>query len=343
MYAALPQRKKGTGFASFPRKFGQPILQGNLRYKSQCSCSTDTSHAVADVAGAGLPVFQGQVTAKNLLHDPGEPVDGGLCTGTGIEDPAEGCVLFDQQFYQIHDVMHRDEIAGLLPVAEDYRGLAGFGTLDEFGDDAGVGIGGVLAGAVDVEGTQHCHGQVEGAVVHEGVLFACEFADAVGGEGLCGMVLIDRGVQGVAVDGGGAEVDEAFQVCLAGCLEEVEGAENVVFAVKQRLVQGAVDIDLGGGVDDYVGLLDQPYHFRALDVADDQLDSCGHFMSAGRGCVVQHDYPVVGAEAVGQIRADLTQPAGDEDCLGVHGLWEVFLRYKFGVHMHFNMIDNCNI
>jgi hypothetical protein len=66
-------------------------------------------------------------------------------------------------------------------------------------------------------------------------------------------------------------------------------------------------------------------------------------VSAGRGCVVQHDYLVVGAEAVRQIRADLAEPAGDEDCLGVHGLWEGFLRYKFGVDLYFNMLDICNI
>ncbi|PQV41926.1 hypothetical protein B0H22_11424 [Methanohalophilus euhalobius] len=131
---------------------------------------------------------------EDVLYDFGEPVDSGLCAGAGVEDPADGCVLFDQQFYQIHDVVHGDEIAGLLAIAEDYRGLAGFCTLDEFGDDTGVGIGGILAGAVDVEGAQHCYGQAEGAVVHEGVLFACEFADAVGGEGLCGMVLIDGGM-----------------------------------------------------------------------------------------------------------------------------------------------------
>lgn len=175
-------------------------------------------------------------------------------------------------------------------------------------------------------------------MVHQGVLFACEFADAVGGEGLCGMVLIDGSVQGIAVDGGGAEVDEAFQVGLAGSLEEVEGAENIVFAVKERLVQGAVDIDLGGGVDDDIGLPDQPHHFRALDVTDGQLDACGHVVSAGRGGVVQHDYLVVSAEAVGQIRADLAEAAGDEDCLGVHGLLEGFLKYKFGVDLYFNSV-----
>jgi len=38
-------------------------------------------------------------------------------------------------------------------------------------------------------------------------------------------------------------------------------------------------------------------------------------VSAGRRRVVQHDYPVVMAEAVGQVRADLAQPACDENCL----------------------------
>ncbi|WP_243641571.1 MULTISPECIES: hypothetical protein [Methanohalophilus] len=42
-------------------------------------------------------------------------------------------------------------------------------------------------------------------------------------------------------------------------------------------------------------------------------------MSAGRRSIVQDDYLVVSAEAVGQIRADLAEAAGDEDCLGVHG------------------------
>jgi hypothetical protein len=33
---------------------------------------------VADVTGSGILVFYRQITVKDVLYDPGEPVDGGV-------------------------------------------------------------------------------------------------------------------------------------------------------------------------------------------------------------------------------------------------------------------------
>ena len=86
-----------------------------------------------------------------------------------------------------------------------------------------------------------------------------------------------------AVDLVGGDLQVAADAELAGGVEQGAGADHVGAGEGVLVVDRAVDVGLGGEVDDRVGALHRLAHDRrVLDRALDQLDPLGQVLAAGR-------------------------------------------------------------
>ena len=99
---------------------------------------------------------------RHLRHHPGQFVDRELAPRPHVEQEAAAPGGTTDE--GVDHVVDEEEVACLLPVAEDGDGLAALDTVGEDGDHPGLAVG-ILAGTVDV-------GQGQGAELH-GVELRC--------------------------------------------------------------------------------------------------------------------------------------------------------------------------
>ena len=117
-----------------------------------------------------------------------------------------------------------------------------------------------------------------------------------------------------AVDLVGRDLQVAADAELAGGVEQGAGADHVGAGEGVLVVDRAVDVGLGGEVDDRVDALHRlADDLRVLDRALDQLDALGQVLRpAGVGELVEHDDLVLGAGDADVGGADESGGAGDE-------------------------------
>ena len=224
------------------------------------------------------------------------------------------------------DVVDVGEVALAVTVVEDFDGLA----LDELISEAEVGHVGAAGGAVDGEETEAGGGDVVKFGVGVGEEFVALFGGGVEGDGVIDFVVGAEGDFGVAaVDGAAGGVDEVFGGVVAAGFEDIVEANEVGFDVGVWVVDTVANAGLGGEVDDDVGLvlgkqlvdggfvgevaLDESEVFEVFELVEAGSFEIGVVV---RVEAVETDDFSVGifcAEALGEVAADETGRAGDED------------------------------
>ena len=216
------------------------------------------------------------------------------------------------------DILHVDEIARLLPVAEDADRFAAHGLLDEDRDGGGVGGLRVLAGTEDIEETERGGRQAVFASEQLEVVLPVQFRHRVRrlrfGEHR--LDLRDRRV--VAIDGGGGSQDDLADLRGGGGFEHVEGAGGVQLDALARPEHGFRDRDHGGQVEHLVdpaqGLVELgTVEDRAFDQAVLKADEVAAMTAAE---VVEDDDLGAALEMLDDVGADEAGAAGDEDAHG---------------------------
>ena len=118
-----------------------------------------------------------------------------------------------------------------------------------------------------------------------------------------------------AVDLVGRDLQVALDAELTRRVEQRAGADHVRAGEGVLVVDRAVDVRLGGEVDDRVAALHRLAHDRrVLDPADEQLGALGQVLAPPRvGQLVEHADVVLVADQPHVGRADEAGGAGDED------------------------------
>ncbi len=203
----------------------------------------DVCERMLDVALSRWAVG-GFVGEAELLCDGGvDLVESVALAGADVEDSAGRYFAGSEAGEEIgtDGVVDEVEVAAGEAVAEDGGGFACHHLEGELGDDAGVGRVRCLAGAEDVEVAEADALETVGAVEGLDVVLAGELLDGVGREwarehvfllGLGGLVSVGRR---------GCGVDDAANLCIAGCDEEVEGAIHIGFMRGEGIFDGARD------------------------------------------------------------------------------------------------------
>lgn len=224
------------------------------------------------------------------------------------------------------DVVDVSEVALAVAVVEDFDGLA----LDELISKAEVGHVGAAGRAVDGEETEAGGGDVVEFRVGVCEEFVALFGGGVEGDGVIDFVVGAEGDFGVAaVDGAAGGVDEVFGGVVAAGFEDVVEANEVGLDVGVGVVDAVANAGLSGEVDDDVRLVlgEQLVDGGFVgEVAFDESEvfEVFEFVKAGgfeigvvvRVEAVETDDFSVGifcAEALGEVAADETGRAGDED------------------------------
>ena len=115
----------------------------------------------------------------------------------------------------LHRVVNVSEVAALLAVAEDRGLLATQHHGNELGEDTGIGRGGILPRAEDVEVAQGHGLKLVATIKRNQVMLAGQLGDGIGRNGI-GLHGLDLGQGGsVAVCGRRCRVDDAFYFGIA--------------------------------------------------------------------------------------------------------------------------------
>jgi hypothetical protein len=281
----------------------------------------------------------------------GDGEDGGGFSGADVDDLAGGVGGLEGESAGEGDVFDVDEVALLEAVFVDEW----WGVVEESGgedgEDAGVGVGKGLAGAVDVEEAEGDGGDGVGAAGDEAEAFLVEFGEGVdggeggwfgfgggeGGEGLAGVIegfplVVFELVEGAVVAGddlAGGGLVEAFAVeahgggddeTLDGGLdedfEEDGGAEVVDGGVVFDFVHGLADADGGGEVEDGVDVVEGGFEGLAVaDVADEEFDVFVEVVGAGGVLAVDLRRQIVQSADVVAVGEEFIGEVGaDEAC-----------------------------
>jgi hypothetical protein len=311
----------------------------------------DVREAVAGVAGAVvLGEFGAEVgAAKGGREAQGGLVDGVVAAAADVDDAARGAGGVEGEGEGAGDVGDVDKVAALAAVLEGEGGQVPEEAGGEERQDAGVGAGEGLAGAVDVEEAEGEGGDAAGLADEEAEAFLVEFREGVdgggvgvlgfgGGEGceraavgvdefpLAGLETFERAgaagdvgsggaaVKALAVDAGAGGEDEAADGAADEGLEEDGGALVVDGGVVGNLIQARAGADEGGevadGVDADEGLVDGA---GVEHVADAQVDLGGEVGGAdGVGTVHVRDEGVEDAHAMAAAQELVGQVGADE-------------------------------
>jgi hypothetical protein len=216
-----------------------------------------------------------------------------------LEDAAPGAILpapvaGERSNVGRSHIVHGDEVARLLAVAEDGAGCAALRRRAPFGDHAAVGRVGALARAVDIEIAEDHGLHAVGARVKLEPLFGQQFAGCIGRQRLDGRSLIFAARQ-VAVDGAGGGQHKATNAGLARRLEQHCRAFGVDPQRGHRFGHRLGHAHQRGEMEHAVaaghGLRDG---VRVGDVTRDQLCVIGQVAPVARAQVIQHAHPVAG-------------------------------------------------
>ena len=193
----------------------------------------------------------------------------------------------------VHHVVHVVEVALLAPVAEDLDLLAERGLADEPADEALPVVPDELAGAVGVGEPQRGGADPVHLVVDEVVELAGDLVDPVHVHRLQEVLLVDRQVEGLAVDLARAGVDDLeLGVALAHRLEHPELARAVDLEVGDGVGHGVDVAHLAGQVEEHLLAADQVLHPVPAHVGDVDADLVLVAVE------VEEVAPVVGQQAV---------------------------------------------
>ena len=244
------------------------------------------------------------------MVDVDEVFAAAVCDVEGLAGGGMGCAAGTE--VGLDNIVNVSEVAALATVTVDGGTLVVQQLLDELGDDSGVGTVGVLTAAEDVEVTEAVG--VE-AVVH-GVLLRPLLVAALG-----------KGVRGeevsfhafalgemclVAIDGAGGGIDEFLHAVLTGGLEHVEGAGDVVGAVKEGHLDAAGNAAPGGLVEDVIDAFSgSDAGVEVFDVTLDELISWVVQKQVHIGLLACGEV-VEATDAIPEVKDGLTEVGTDE-------------------------------
>ena len=263
------------------------------------------------MAGAVLDVLDQRLVGAGQLDHPLDHLDVLALVGAADVVGLAGAALHQHRVDAAAEVLDVEPVADLLAVAVDRQRVAVQGVEDDQRDQLlRVLARAVVVGAahdrgldpvgVDVGGDEQVAGRLGRRVGRGGV----ERRGLGEGAGL------DR-----AVDLVGRDLQVAVDAELAGGVEQGAGADHVGAGEGVLVVDRAVDVGLGGEVDDRVAALHRLAHDRrVLDRADDQLGALGQVLApAGVGELVEHDDLVLVAGEPHVGGADEPGGAGDQE------------------------------
>ncbi len=142
----------------------------------------------------------------------GDFVDGGGDSGADVDGELGGGKIFSGDSEGgdggRDGVGDEDEVAGFFAVFKDVEGLLRAGGVGKDGEDAGVGIGERLTGAVDILIAESDGGDRKGAAEEQGHLLLDLFGEAVEGAGREGRGFLGGG----GSEGGGADRADGIKV-----------------------------------------------------------------------------------------------------------------------------------
>jgi hypothetical protein len=268
---------------------------------------------VVDVLGLPLGFEDAVEVGDDVVEGAGDAAAGVVDAGGAGAGGEDGAV---------DDVLDVDEVAELLAVLEDARGLSAADLLGELEDHAGGGAFVGLARAVDVEVAEaddDLGGVFAGPAAGEVV--ELDFGEGVD-VGRFGRLVdfVDAG--GDAVGGGGGGVDEAGFAALE-VVEEVAPRFDVVVGLVELVVVGGVGD--GGEMEDEVDFASAEIALEVElgEVAGDEVALVALEVFEVAGAEVVDDGEVGVGEAFGEfvyeVRADKSGAAGDEEVF-VHGI-----------------------
>mmetsp|Transcript_68867 Transcript_68867/g.121654 ORF Transcript_68867/g.121654 Transcript_68867/m.121654 type:complete len:270 (+) Transcript_68867:748-1557(+) len=177
------------------------------------------------------------------LHSFRQLIEGDAVPGADVHG-LEGLLLqvtFHVAVQGLCDILHKDEVPGLLAVPEDGNVLLSNDLVRKEGDDARVRRVGVLAGAVDVEETAGNEGGAPVAGEQAPVLLRHVLLQAVRRDGVPGLVLSDGRFGSVSISGSRAGEDDAGDVSVLAHGDHLEGGAEVVVVRLLGLVPGGLN------------------------------------------------------------------------------------------------------
>jgi len=201
----------------------------------------DVGERVLDVALSGWGI-DGLGEESELIGDGGiDLVEGVASAGAYVEDAASSYFAGSYAGEQVgaDGVVDVVKVTAGEAVAEDGGSNACHHLEGELGNDAGVGRVSGLPGAEDVEVTEADTLQPVGAVEGLDVVLAGELLHSVGRERKRRHIFLFWLGGLVAVGGGGGRVDDAPNLSVAGCDEEVQRAVDVGFVGAEGVFDGA--------------------------------------------------------------------------------------------------------
>ena len=294
----------------------EPGVEADGRLPPEALGAVGGERVPAVVAGAVGDVGDQRLVAAGELQDPLDDVDVGELVGPADVVDLARLPALEHDRDRAAEVAHVEPVADLHPVAVDGQRVARERVQDAERDQ----LLRVLARAVVVGGAAD---QGVGAVgVDEGAdeKVAAGLRGRVGRGGLDRRGLGEGPLLDRAVDLVGRDLQVADARVARG-VEQHEGAEDVGGDELARGLDRAVDVRLGGEVDDGVAALDRaPDGVAVGDVALDQLEAIGRqalevLAPARVGELVEHPDRVLreALEAiVDEARADEAGAAGDE-------------------------------
>ena len=211
-----------------------------------------THVARSEVAIARLHVAQLREAGRECIADGREEgVERGALADGDVVNLIDGGRIGHGRGQEVglHGVVDVAEVTAGLAIAvdEDVRAAEEGGSPG--GDDGGIGAGGILTRAEDVEVAQADAAQAVGAGEDIGVELVDDFGDGVGRERFADAVFLLGQAGVIAVGGAAGGVNEARDALVAGGDQHVEKAVDVGGVGGDGVFQGAGDGTQGGLVE----------------------------------------------------------------------------------------------
>ena len=263
------------------------------------------------MAGAVGDVLDQRLVAAGQLDHPLHHLDVLALVGAADVVGLAGAAVHQHRVDAAAEVLDVEPVADLAAVAVDRQRVAVERVEDHQRDQLlGVLARPVVVGAAD----DHRLGAV-GVEVGGDEQVAGRLGRRVGRGGVERRGLGEGAGLDRAVDLVGGDLQVAADAELAGGVEQGAGADHVGAGEGVLVVDRAVDVGLGGEVDDRVAALHRLAHDRrVLDRADHQLDALGQVLAPARvGELVEHADLVLGLDEADVGGADEPGGAGDQE------------------------------
>ena len=247
--------------------------------------------------------------------------NGGLSSRADVVDVAGSA---DGREQRTHDVADVDEVACLLPVAEDRCGLAGGEALKEDRSNAAF-EGCLLARAEHVAETQDDVVRAVDPVPRGQVLLRAKLRDAIRRHRPEGGLLRGSPIA-LAVDRPARGGEDHLGARVPGCFEDGDRAHDVDLCVAGGFAHRRLNIGLGREVEDDVGASRVD---AVADVSDGERCTCRKVLTLPRREVINNGDRIASRqERVDEVRSDEAGSAGDYSSHGPYRRETMFISFE---------------